>query len=270
MPRHSYHQRNNSPHFSRSPKSPKTYPVRGLSGHSTYKKWGGFFERLVGSAKRCLKKILGNSRLTYEELLTAVLEVEAVLNSRPLTYVSTEELQEPLTPSHLIFGRRLLSLPSPASQDIDQDWSVTKQDVTRRMNHLNNLLDQFWKRWKDEKLRRISLGDMVLIHEDGRRRCHWRMGKVNDGEVRGAKVTVSSKGLRPTTVRQPVQKLHPLEVNCSNSNDGTANQEAEARDDCSAMENEPNHKRPKRAAAIEAEVRRKQWIAEGSIDWLLV
>ena len=50
---------------------------------------GGFFERLVKSVKRCLKKVVRNARLTYEELLTVLIEVEGVLYSRPLTYMST-------------------------------------------------------------------------------------------------------------------------------------------------------------------------------------
>ena len=66
--------------------------------------WGGIFERLIRSTKRCLCKIIGKAKFTYDELLTAVIEVEGVLNSRPLTYVSTTDLEEPLTPSHLLTG----------------------------------------------------------------------------------------------------------------------------------------------------------------------
>ena len=62
--------------------------------------WGGIFERLVKSTKRCLRKVIGTARLSYDELLTVVTEVEGVLNSRPLTYVSSEDVEEPLTPSH--------------------------------------------------------------------------------------------------------------------------------------------------------------------------
>ena len=46
--------------------------------------WGGFYERMVRCVKRCLKKVLSNARLTYEELLTLLIQIEDVLNCRPL------------------------------------------------------------------------------------------------------------------------------------------------------------------------------------------
>ena len=46
-----------------------------------------FYERLVKSVKLSLKKCLRNPRLNYDELSTTLVEVEAVLNSRPLTYL---------------------------------------------------------------------------------------------------------------------------------------------------------------------------------------
>lgn len=74
--------------------------------------WGGFYERMVKGVKRCLRKTLGNARLSYNELLTVVIEIEGTLNVRPLTYVYEEgDSEEPLTPSHLMYGRRLTMLP---------------------------------------------------------------------------------------------------------------------------------------------------------------
>ena len=61
--------------------------------------WGGIFERMVRSTKRCLKKMIGRAQLSYDEILTAVTEVEAIINSRPLSYVSTDDLEEPLNSS---------------------------------------------------------------------------------------------------------------------------------------------------------------------------
>lgn len=73
--------------------------------------WGRAFERLVKSTKRCLQKQIARAHFSFDALLTAVTEIEAVINSRPLSYVSGEDLEEPLTPSHLLVGRRILSLP---------------------------------------------------------------------------------------------------------------------------------------------------------------
>ena len=64
--------------------------------------WGGMFERMIGSAKRCLRKMIGKSRLSYDELNTIVIEIESIINSRPISYLSTDDIEEPLTPSHLM------------------------------------------------------------------------------------------------------------------------------------------------------------------------
>ena len=51
---------------------------------------GGFWERLIRSVKRSLRKSIGRSNLTYEQLSTLIVEVEAVINSRPLTYIADD------------------------------------------------------------------------------------------------------------------------------------------------------------------------------------
>ena len=66
--------------------------------------WGGVFERLVKSTKRCLRKFIGQAKFSLDELHTAVVEVESIVNSRPLIYLSLSDLEEPLTPSYLITG----------------------------------------------------------------------------------------------------------------------------------------------------------------------
>ena len=69
--------------------------------------WGGFYERMNSTIKIALRKTSKNARLSYEELETVVAEIEAVINSRPLSYLHDEDILEPLTPSHLMYGRRL-------------------------------------------------------------------------------------------------------------------------------------------------------------------
>ena len=65
--------------------------------------YGGFWERLIGLTKTVLKKVLGRSFITFEALQTLAVEIEAVLNDRPLTYLSADMNDpDPLTPSHLL------------------------------------------------------------------------------------------------------------------------------------------------------------------------
>ena len=117
--------------------------------------WGGIFERMVISTKHCLRKMIGQAKFTHDELLTAVIEVEAIINSRPLSYVSADDLEEQLTPSHLVTGRRILSLPENLcyrEEIYDEDFEITPIHLNKREKHLNNVLNHFWKRWKHEYL----------------------------------------------------------------------------------------------------------------------
>lgn len=84
-----------------------------------------------------------------DELLTALAEIEAIINSRPLSYLSSEDMEEPLTPSHLLVGRRILNLPDHlghVENPNDEDYSVDPTTLTRRMKHLNTTLNYFWNR----------------------------------------------------------------------------------------------------------------------------
>ena len=51
--------------------------------------WGGYQERMVQGAIRCLRKTIGCSKLTFEKLQMLIVKVDAVINARPLTYVCT-------------------------------------------------------------------------------------------------------------------------------------------------------------------------------------
>ena len=258
----------------------KFFAGKRITWHFNLKKapwWGGFFERLVKSTKKCLKKTLGTAKLTYKELLTATAEVELILNSRPLSYVSTEDIDEPLTPSHLLMGRRLLSRPEANynKDDPDFDINLDKNDLTWRMRHLSNVMNYFWSRWRNEypiELREshrvekrdgnetVTLGDIVVVQEESRPRGLWRSGKLEclisgaDGQTRGAAVKVFSKKGRSTTINRPVQR--PLEIR------STARETELPVDPKENDKPEVKKTRPRRAAAIEADNRRKKWIKE--------
>ena len=109
--------------------------------------WGGVFERMIQSTKRCIRKTIGKTRLTYDELISVLAEVEMILNSRPLSYIEADDREQPLTPSHLIMGRRVMNLPSLESDDsFEDELKITKEELHDRMKHLTVLLNHFWKR----------------------------------------------------------------------------------------------------------------------------
>uniref|UniRef100_A0A1X7TWU4 DUF5641 domain-containing protein n=1 Tax=Amphimedon queenslandica TaxID=400682 RepID=A0A1X7TWU4_AMPQE len=109
---------------------------------------------MVELMKRSLRMLVGRSTLTYEELLTVLTEIEAVINSRTLTYMTASDLDEPFTPSHLIMGSRLWSLPDHmCDSDSDLDYnSNNKVVINKRAKHLQTILEHFWTRWKHEYL----------------------------------------------------------------------------------------------------------------------
>ena len=65
-------------------------------------RWGGFYERLIGVMKNLLKKAMGRARLTYDEILTILIEMESIINSRPLTYMSDNHDESFITPYRLM------------------------------------------------------------------------------------------------------------------------------------------------------------------------
>ena len=65
--------------------------------------WGGFYERMVGIIKSCLKKVMGKALLTFEELQTIITGIDNALNSRPLNYIDEDPDSNIITPNHLIY-----------------------------------------------------------------------------------------------------------------------------------------------------------------------
>ena len=82
--------------------------------------WGGFWERLIHRIKRCLKKCIGRANLTWEELSTLIVEVECIINSRPITYLCDDQdgVTTSLSPSHLIYGRKITALPNSQTFEV--------------------------------------------------------------------------------------------------------------------------------------------------------
>ena len=78
--------------------------------------------------------MIGQARFSYDEIHTATVEVEAIINSRPLTFLHSDDTEEPLMPSHLLVRRRILSLPDNLTyfSPEDEDFEVTHESLQRR------------------------------------------------------------------------------------------------------------------------------------------
>ena len=134
-----------------------------ITSHGNSCCWGGFCERLVGLVKRCLKKTIGKAYLNMVELNTILIEVEAVLNSRPLTYPYVDINDAfPLTPSHFLCGHRLLTLPDTrvSISESDPDYiptDVSSKELTKRANYHEVVIQAFWTRWQKEYLTSLTI-----------------------------------------------------------------------------------------------------------------
>ncbi|XP_062557374.1 uncharacterized protein LOC134222247 [Armigeres subalbatus] len=182
---------------------------------------GGAWERMVRSVKQAMMGAYNSDRkLNDESLNTLIIEAEAIVNSRPLTYLPLDaEEDEALSPNHFLLGssngiRQPVAEPMGSSEAVKNSW-----------NMIQHQLDSFWRRWIREMLpvltkrtkwfgeeKMMETGDLVLIVEDNKRN-DWTRGRVTevipggDGRVRQA-IVKTARGL----LRRPASKLAILEV----------------------------------------------------------
>ncbi|XP_053391237.1 uncharacterized protein LOC128554049 [Mercenaria mercenaria] len=115
--------------------------------------FGGMWKRLIGLTKTTIKKVLGRFYVTYQTLQIVITEIEAMINDMPLTYVTSGALDEPeiLTPSHLLYGRRIIKLPYeedvPTNPVPSDRPSVIKRNTLQR-----TMISHFRHRWRHEYL----------------------------------------------------------------------------------------------------------------------
>ncbi|XP_055922514.1 uncharacterized protein LOC129953385 [Eupeodes corollae] len=177
--------------------------------------FGGIWEAAVKVAKGHLYRSLGNAKLSFEELSTALVEIEAIMNSRPITSISTDPNDfEALTPAHLLIGSSLKAIPELLTE-------VSDISYLERWRRINAVKTHFWKRWSNEYVTElqgrgkwttsspnIAIGSLVIIHEDNLPPQKWLLGRVTkviegpDGRVRVADVK-TQRG----TFRRPIRKL---------------------------------------------------------------
>ncbi|XP_076383917.1 uncharacterized protein LOC143261233 [Megalopta genalis] len=186
----------------------------------------GLWESGVKSAKYHLKRIIGEQRLTFEELYTLLTQVESCLNSRPISPISSDPNDlNPLTPGHFLIGDAPTALPSHDLTDI-------KTNRLSRFQLIQQMFQHFWQRWKREYLHQLQqrskwrtsspqaleVGTLVLIKEDNLPPLRWRLGRIKElhlGTDGGARVATvkTADGI----FKRPVAKLCMLPIEDTDS-----------------------------------------------------
>ena len=168
-------------------------------------------------SKKTLKAILKDRVVPKEALRTALVEAEGILNSRPITHVSSDAGDiEALTPNPLLLLRANPSF---------EDANVSDREVNSTKLQSQALANFFWKRfskeylpnlserkkWKEKK-QNLKVGDVVLVAEPNQPRGVWPLGRIvstypgKDGMVRAVTVRTQCG-----EYKRPITKLCLLE-----------------------------------------------------------
>lgn len=185
--------------------------------------FGGIWEAAVKSAKHHIRRVVGNTILTYEDFNTLVIQIEGILNSRPLCPLSDDpQDMQPLTPAHFLIGQSLTQLP-------EENLEHVKDNSLSRFQRIQSLKQGFWRRWSNEYLselqirskwkasdgseKRMERGALVLVKEDGVPPQRWVLARIvdlhpgSDGVVRVATIK-TVQGI----YKRPLVKLCQLPV----------------------------------------------------------
>lgn len=181
--------------------------------------FGGLWEAGVKSTKYHLRRVIGDTTLTFEELYTLLTLIEASLNSRPLCPLS-EDINDVavLTPGHFLIGRELLSPITPICEDIISN-------MNQRWKMIQKMRKEFWNTWMQEyihqlqqrykwtsKSNNLETGEVVILKEDNVKPSQWPLARITeahadkDGIVR----VVSIKKPGGVITKRPIHKLIPL------------------------------------------------------------
>ncbi|UYV82294.1 hypothetical protein LAZ67_21001626 [Cordylochernes scorpioides] len=179
---------------------------------------GGFWERLIRIIKGIIKRMLGNKKLNFVQLETQICHVEAIINERPLTYMSEDSDDfRPLTPALFLQVNDDNTFP-----ELDH---ICRRNLVEKYKNLQTLKEElkmrFYKEFlgelvqkkEDSDTRAITAGEVVYVGNDSQKRINWPLGLVEkvypgeDGNCRVAKVRI-----RSGEIVRPIQRPFPLEI----------------------------------------------------------
>lgn len=193
--------------------------------------FGGFYERLVGLVKHCMIRTLQKHLLKDNQLMTITKEIEAILNTRPLTCVDSEMVHV-LAPADFLTMGKTISIDTNIDErpvsgtttkiNLIKSWKraliILEEFKDIFMNrYLPSLRERYQNSVKEPRVKsalKPEIGQIVQIRGDSKNRESWKVGKIVslspgvDGHIRVAKVKVGT-----TEYTRSISQLYPLEVN---------------------------------------------------------
>ncbi|CAB4036630.1 PREDICTED: uncharacterized protein LOC107329016 [Paramuricea clavata] len=180
---------------------------------------GGVWERQIRTVRTILTSLMKEFGhvLNDESFRTLLTEAECIVNSRPLTFPSSDptDLQSPISPNNILTMKSKIVMPPPG------DFQRADLYLRRRWKRVQYLVEIFCTRWKREYLntlqmrkkwnrpqRSFEIGDIVLVVDERTSRNLWPLARVIDitpdsvGAVRSVKVKTAT-----STLERPIVKL---------------------------------------------------------------
>ena len=122
-----------------------------------------------------------------------------MINLRPLSMLHDGEMYEIMTPNHILFARKIYQ----EKPNWESNSDIVELDLPKRIEYMESIIEHFWKHWHFDYVTSLrecqksfksknqlfpTKNDIVLLHEEKQPRQKWLLGKIVDGQVRGARV----------------------------------------------------------------------------------
>lgn len=206
----------------------KKIEVRHITPISPWK--GGFYERLVGVAKKLIRKASDRKLYYWSEFITVLVEVEAIMNSRPIVKNPCDIADHPaIRPIDFIHPYARLAFPSETVYEKSEfEETVTEEEAGRIFVRMNAHFENLWREWRSKYLAElrdyhaergkyskieIMKNQVVIVDKDMVGRHEWPLGiivdleKGKDGVIRSAIIRLADGSEQ----KRSVNMLVPLE-----------------------------------------------------------
>ena len=173
-----------------------------------------------------LLKVVGKTKITFDELQVIICKIESILNNRPLCYIYDDINDIIITPNILFFGRNLESSIFTSTDNLMRK-KFTSNELLRKYINLGIVINEFCNVWRRDYQLEIQqpqqivkskgvlpkLKDIVITHDEKLQRQLWKLGQIvelyksNNSKVRGAKIKV---GKTEILIDRPLNNYTPL------------------------------------------------------------